>query len=304
MCTSYTPPYIPKPTENWKDFWKELCSKNKGKHDDPIGIFIELTRGCQNKRCIFKCDEFGKKEEIIIPPSQIKFIEDFVPSFLFESFYLNVSFFGQGRIDNYPFSQGKYILSGKKQFFNFHADIDKKYLMKTLECIANPNISINCHSIDDAILANRFIEVKGIVACIPVLKFLDWVEIFKIVKLPVLFRGLSDKNNPGYLTGETFANRLKKATGLNAEIYYLKPTNKGLRPVLEKISLNEKEIEFTLRRCFRRLDSDKISLVFKIDGTKKNMDDRKQIERFASFLKKDTPCKLCYGGAWKAIIKA
>lgn len=289
MCYSSAPAPPPEPESKWDDYWNHVTSNNTGAFDDPVGLFIELTRGCENTRCYFKCPEYGKENIIKITPDQCNELLE-----IFDHRHLLTGLFGQGDVTDYPFY--KIPFSTNKVQINFHAGVSSTILESFDEW--HKNILINTHSLEDAKFVNH---TKGIdAAVVPVAKDIDWKSIFSILKVPTVFRGLSDDRSPFYITPDDFCVEMFNEFGIIAHPTLLLPVQRAFRPTIEKVVFTTSNVKITLRRCFRLLDSKKIILSFPIrkDGSY-DLDKKSEIAKMNQLMTADTKCKRCFGGAWK-----
>jgi len=289
MCYSSAPALPPKPMENWDDFLNYIVSHNNGSFDDPVGLFIELTRGCENSRCYFKCAEFGKKNVVNISPEECYAVLE-----IFDNRYLCTGLFGQGDVTDYPFHEMPFFTNRIQ--VNFHAGVSESLLESFVE--KHVNILINVHSLEDARITNHLKYVSA--AAIPVAKNIDWKLIFSTLKVPTVFRGLSDSRSDFYVSPKEFYNEMFMEFGLITCPVLLKPVQRAFRPVVEKVELKKDSIKMILRRCFRLLDSKRITLTFprRRDGSY-DLDIESEIAKVNKLMASDTKCKICFGGAWK-----
>ena len=285
--SSYTPP----PTKpSWKKFWEDMKVPTEDR-----GLFIEVTRGCQNVSCKLQCQARG------MPSSTMRFEElNEILNFLCAVSSPEIMLYGMGDVSNYDWA-GFLAIRNKKVYklpSSTRINISPTAKDETIIALAKSGAKIcfNVNTPEEAILANmktRQLGCRLSQLIVPVAKTIDWLEILKVSTIGIEFNSYTPSWSELYVPPDVFSDGLMSlGITANPTVYKLKS---GFKPVIESFANRT----LIMRRCFQ-LDSKRIQVDIDRDDYKiweKQQDDSlfKKLDKFGA---STTTCKKCSDEVW------
>lgn len=296
MCgggsVSYSPPKPVPPS--WDKFWDEIKLPS-----EDVGIFIEVTRGCDSVSCKLQCQARG------IPKEKMSFDElKAVLTFMKGHHHPELMLYGVGDVSNYewakflkglgrPFAD---ILSGARINISPTANEDDI----TILAHYGASIHFNVNTVEEAVLANlkaKRLGCRMASLIVPVINGVEWLEIMKVSTISIEFNSFTPSWSDRYVSAQKFKDSMMSlGIETNPKIYELKS---GFKILIEKCERDENKdnMVLTIRRCFQP-DSKKIKLEFLGMEDTKNRNCEDVYKNLKSLASVKPDCSKCSKTVW------
>lgn len=286
------------PFMNMQDFWTVISKyptnrvgyeiKGDIKKYENIGIFYELTTGCDNKKCNFQCPARSEPIAIQIMP---KILSKVTRTGLFP-YEIPIYLYGKGNIDLYPFDKiNMYALQAYS--INVTPAIPEnnfRILSKMASREHGRHILAIINTVDEAIWANAHDDFLY-ASILPVTLNSNYLEIFSKLKGNVIFKA-TDSLKSTYIGVEQFKKQLLDNFGIALPGIKEYKVDAGFKPVIQNIKENGTKLDITMRRCFHDLTEITLSI-------KGNDFIESNLSELIEFYNYQPNCHLCKGATWK-----
>jgi hypothetical protein len=293
MCGGGDYSYLPSKPEppTWNKFWDEVALPK-----EDVGIFIEVTRGCESVSCKLQCQARG------IPKMEMPFDSlSTILQFLKGHSHPEIMLYGVGDVSNYRW--GKF-------FKDFHREMPGRTRINLsptandddIVALARKNVSIhfNVNTPEEAILANMKYKKLGCrmgSLIVPVANGVDWLEIMKISTIDIEFNSFTPSWSKRYVSADEFKDSLMSlGIEVSPTTYTLKS---GFKILIETCETDEKndKMTLTIRRCFQP-DSERIKLDFLGMNIKKNRNCKEVYSTLTKLSTIKPQCNKCSRIVW------
>jgi len=260
--------------------------------EDISYAFIELTRGCWNTRCPFKCSAQKDKYQVSVKPEDLNRAVNF-----FGVHNVCSILFGSGETSEYPFkniSNESYFMGGMD--LNIMPDYyhPEDFPGKFYEGLRS--VTFCAYDVDDVLIANKLVkESKRCLTFflkIPVLSGVEYLKMAeKSVGMEIIFHAVSEVD-PRHISVNEFSYKFKSSFGFMPETEITPGIKYTIKPVVETIIGND----IVIRRCF---DKKSKKIIVPLEDSKKST------KELLEFFKSSPPCKECVPNikSWKYLLK-